>query len=306
VSGTPPNEKPGNETVPVSRSWQAALPWWSKIVAKLLLSRLPISKKFWQKLGLFSPGYMLHPEYAIVVFQAHYARAGSPPPGFAYLELGPGDSLSTAAIAWAHGASEGWLIDAGSYASRNIGNYRPLFEKLSSMRLPRDAAALMNCHSVKDMLSRTHCAYREDGLTGLKAVRSASLDMIFSQAVLEHVPRAEFAATLGEMKRVLKPGGVGSHVVDFKDHLGSSLQNLRFGDGLWERDWFAKRSGFYTNRLRYSEVVAAFAAAGFAVETVARRIWDTAPLPRARLAKQFRGLSDDDLRVQGATLVTRP
>lgn len=306
VSGAPPSETAGNDTVPAARGWQSALPWWSKIAAKLLLSRLPISKRFWQRIGLFSPGYMLHPEYAIDVFQAHYARAGSPPPGFAYLELGPGDSLSTAAIAWAHGASEGWLIDAGSYASRDIDNYRPLFERLSAMRLARDAAALMHCRSIGDMLKLTHCAYREDGLTGLKAVRGASLDMIFSQAVLEHVPRGEFAATLQEMKRALKPGGVGSHVVDFKDHLGASLHNLRFGDGLWERDWFAKRSGFYTNRLRYSEVVAAFRDAGFTVETLSRRLWKTAPLARARLAKQFRSLSDDDLRVLGATLVTRP
>jgi SAM-dependent methyltransferase len=295
----------GDSTTP-SAGWRAGLPWWGKIAAKLVLSRLPISKKFWQKLGLFSPGYMLHPEYAIVVFQAHYARAGSPPSGFAYLELGPGDSLSTAAIAWAHGASEGWLIDAGSYASRDIDNYHPLFEKLAGMNLARDASQLMQCRSVGDMLNMTHCAYREDGLTGLKAVRSGSLDMIFSQAVLEHVPRAEFGETLREMKRILKPGGIGSHVVDFKDHLGSSLHNLRFADGLWEQTWFAKRSGFYTNRLRYSEVVAAFTDAGFAVETVARRVWNAAPLPRARFAKQFQTLSDDDLIVQGATLVTRP
>lgn len=300
------SDLPNTDGNSAAGGWRAGLPWWSKIAAKVVLSRLPISKKFWQKLGLFSPGYMLHPEYAIAVFQAHYARAGSPPPGFAYLELGPGDSLSTAAIAWAHGASEGWLIDAGSYASRDIENYRPLFEALAGMKLARDAGQLMQCRSVGDMLNMTHCAYREDGLAGLRAVRAGSLDMIFSQAVLEHVPRAEFGATLREMKRILKPGGVGSHVVDFKDHLGSSLHNLRFGDGLWEQAWFAKRSGFYTNRLRYSEVVAAFTDAGFAVETTLRRTWDAAPLPRASLAPQFQTLSDDDLRVLGATLVTRP
>lgn len=290
----------------VASGWRAGLPWWLKIAAKLVLSRLPISKKWWQKLGLFSPGFMLDPAYAISVFQAHYARAGSPPPGFSYLELGPGDSLASAAIAWAHGANQGWLIDAGSYASRDIERYRPLFEKLAQMGLPRDAAELIACRSVSDMLNRTHCVYREDGIVGFNAVRSASLDMIFSQAVLEHVPRAEFDATLREMKRILKPTGAGSHVVDFKDHLGSALHNLRFSDGLWERRWFAKRSGFYTNRLRYSEVVAAFQNAGFSVETAVRRVWSRPPLPRERLAKQFRGLTDDDLIVLGATLITRP
>ncbi|MFN4282896.1 MAG: class I SAM-dependent methyltransferase [Alphaproteobacteria bacterium] len=295
-----PQENPG------ARGWRAALPWWSKIAAKMVLSRLPVRKQWWQKLGLFSPGFMLDPDYAIAVFRDHYARVGSPPPGFSYLELGPGDSLASAAIAWAHGADEGWLVDAGSYAARDIRLYRALFEKLSAMRLPRDAAELMECRSVREMLSRTHCAYREDGLAGLRAVRGQSLDMIFSQAVLEHVPRAEFDATLREMKRALKPNGVGSHVVDFKDHLGASLHNLRFGEALWERPWFAKRSGFYTNRLRYSEVVAAFSAAGFAVETAARREWPALPLARARLAAPFRDLSDEDLRIFGATFVVRP
>ncbi len=289
-----------------ARGWRGALPWWSKILAKLVLSRMPVRKKWWQKFGLFSPGYMLLPDYAIAVFREHYARAGAPPLGFSYVELGPGDSLATAAIAWAHGASEGWLIDAGSYAARDIRRYHGLFQALSAMNLPRDAAELIECRSVGDMLSRTHCVYREDGLDGLRTVRSASIDMIFSQAVLEHVPRAEFDATAREMKRLLKPGGTGSHVVDFKDHLGGSLHNLRFGDNLWERSWFAKRSGFYTNRLRYSEILAAFHAAGFSVQTVARRTWDAPPLPRRALAEQFRSLSDDDLSVQGATLVTCP
>ncbi len=35
VSGAPPSETAGNETVPAARGWQSALPWWSKIAAKL-------------------------------------------------------------------------------------------------------------------------------------------------------------------------------------------------------------------------------------------------------------------------------
>ena len=42
------------------------------------------------------------------------------------------------------------------------------------------------------------------------------------------------------------------------------------------------------------------------IETVARRMWESIPLPRSRFARQFRSLSDDDLLVQGATLITRP
>ena len=290
-----------------STRWRAAIPWWAKIGAKLILSRLPISPRLWQKLGLFSPGFMLDPDYAIEVFRSHYERAGSPPPGFTYLELGPGDSLATAAVAWAHGAAAGWLIDAGAYAARDMAAYRPLFKRLvelsDSLHLPRQATVLQNASTLEAFLEATHCTYREDGLNGLRAVPDASVDFVLSQATLEHVPRAEFRATIGELHRLMKPGARASHQIDFKDHLGGSLHNMRLSERLWEKPWFARRSGFYTNRLRLSEVIAAFTAAGFTVEIASRNQWDAAPLPRNRLARAFRNLSDDDLKTSGAALV---
>ena len=297
-----------NETATERRAtapWRTALPWWAKIAGKLALSRLPVGGRVWQKLGLFSPGFMLDPDYAIAVFRRHYERAGSPAPGFTYLELGPGDSLATAAVAWAHGAAGGWLIDAGAYAARDIALYQPLFQRLTEQPGARSAAALQRCASIDALLALTNCTYREDGLAGLRAVPAASVDLVLSQATLEHVPRTEFAATMTELHRLMKPGAVASHQVDFKDHLGGSLHNLRFSDAAWERRWFAARSGFYTNRLRLSEVIAALRGAGFTTETVERLTWDDLPLPRARLAPQFQSLSDDDLRTSGAALIAR-
>lgn len=289
--------------------WRAAVPWWTRIAAKLILSRLPLGGKAWQSLGLFSPGFMLEPDYAITVFRHHFERAGRPAAGFRFLELGPGDSLASAIVAWAHGADGGWLVDAGAYAARDLAAYQPLFRSLSARRatlnLPRDAAELSDCDNVAAMLTRTGCHYREDGLAGLRAIPNDSIDFAFSQAVLEHVPRAEFVASMIELCRALAPGAAASHQIDFKDHLGGGLNNLRFADSLWERPWFARRSGFYTNRLRLSEIVAAMTQAGFAVDIAEQRHWPVAPLPRARLAPQFRPLNDDDLRTSSALVIGR-
>jgi SAM-dependent methyltransferase len=291
------------------RGWRHALPWWAKISAKIVLSRLPLSGRIWQKIGVFSPGFMLDADYAIAVFRRHFERAGKPAAGFTFLELGPGDSLASAAVAWAHGASAGWLIDAGAYASRDIAAYRPLFAALAARRqalnLPRNGGDLAACASTDELLAMTRCAYREDGLTGLRAVPADSIDLVLSQATLEHVPRREFDATMRELYRVMKPGAAASHQVDFKDHLGGGLHNLRFSDGLWEQPWFARRSGFYTNRLRLSEVIATLESAGFATEIAERRAWDALPLGRASLASQFENLSDDDLKTSGAALIAR-
>lgn len=284
---------------------KAALPWWAKIAAKVVLARLPVSGKTWQSLGLFSPGEMMDPAYAVAVFDGHYRAAGSPTEGFSFLELGPGDSLASAVIGKAYGAKRSWLVDSGAYASRDMNVYRRLADHLSARPSGAGLDAVRAAADVPELLNICGSEYLEGGLAGLRRVPDASCDMIFSQAVLEHVPRAEFPATFTEMRRVLKPGGVATHKVDFRDHLGGGLNNLRFSDRLWESPWFARRSGFYTNRLRLSEMLAAAVQIGFSIEVVRTLCWDQSPLPRERMAPEFRVLSDDDLRVCEAFIVMK-
>ena len=282
------------------------VPWWAKIAVKMTLARLPISMRAWHRLGLFVPGFMRDPGYAIDVFETHWRRAGSPAPGFTYLELGPGESLATALVAWAYGARGGVLVDAGDFAVRDIASYRPLIARLAQKPRVRDVSELSGLASLDTLLAKVGAEVRSDGLAGLKAVPSDSIDLIFSQAVLEHVPLADFAATAGELHRIQKPNGVGSHRVDFKDHLQGSLNNLRFSESTWEKPWFAQRSGFYTNRLRFSAMRDAFTRAGFSVTVPEQNRWDALSIMRGKMATPFRDLSDDDLRTSGAVfLVTK-
>jgi hypothetical protein len=144
----------------VSRSFRERVPWWAKLGAKVVLSRLPFSYRRWRSVGNFRHGRMLDPAYAREVFERHFRHVrGSVRPGFALLELGPGE---------------------------------------------------------------------------------ASL--------------------------------------------------------------FA-RSGFYTNRLRASEIAEIFSAAGFRIRNVLADRWPPPPLPRARLHPEFARFDDDELRVHGIDLV---
>ncbi len=279
------------------------VPWWAKIAAKMTLARLPIPMRAWHRLGLFVPGFMRDPGYAIDVFETHWRRAGSPAPGFTYLELGPGESLATALVAWAYGARGGVLVDAGDFAVRDVASYRPLIARLAQKPRVRDVRELSGLSSLDALLTKVGAEVRSDGLAGLKAVPSDSLDLIFSQAVLEHIPLADFAATADELHRIQKQSGVGSHRVDFKDHLQGSLNNLRFSESTWEKPWFAQRSGFYTNRLRFSVMCAAFTRAGFSVTVPEQNRWNTLPVMRSKMVGPFRDLSDDDLRTSGAVFV---
>ena len=100
-----------------------------------------------------------------------------------------------------------------------------------------------------------------------------------------------------ELFRILKPNGVCVHRVDLKDCIGDGgLNNLRFSEARWENALFRK-TGFYTNRIRFYEMVEIFEQAGFKCTLLRVVRWEQLPTPREKLDSSFRQLSNDDLLV---------
>ena len=282
---------------------KSAIPWWLKIAAKLVLARIPVPYQVWNKVGLFRLGGMKRPEYAMGVFRSHLRLAGlEDRRSFTCLEIGPGDSVSSAMIANAMGAAQCWLADTDALAKSDITIYRDMARYIEELGLVPPPASAMA--SVETLLAYCNTTYLTGGVESLRAIPDGSVDFIWSHAVFEHIRHREFDTLLREMRRILHPGGVSSHTVDLQDHLGGALNNLRFPEWLWEADWFA-RSGFYTNRIGCAEMMARFEAAGFAVELRNRRDFPVLPTPRAKLAQPFSDLPEDDLRVAGFDVVLR-
>lgn len=264
--------------------------------AKVLLGNLPGLRAVAHKTGLFRWGAMHQAGYALRVFRSHMAEAFPQglPAGFTALELGPGDTLASALIARAYGASKIYLADAGNYASRDINLYRELANDLKREGVP-NVPYLDNVDSFDDMLRLLNASYLPGGLADLQCIETGSVDFIWSHSVLEHVRKRDFDQTMRQLRRILKPGsGRCSHNVDLKDHLGQALNNLRFSEKLWEAEWMS-RSGFYTNRLRASQILQAFHDAGFSIEKSGTGRWDQLPTPRQKMAAPFSSMSDDDL-----------
>jgi SAM-dependent methyltransferase len=235
--------------------------------------------------------------YAVEVLDYHARRAGldGQLSGKVVLELGPGDSIATAVVAAAHGA-RAVLVDSGSFARTDHVLYQTLAGELRARGLePPD---LQGCETIERMLARCNSVYLSAGLTSLRALESASVDFIFSHAVLEHVRRAEFLETFRQCRRILKPGGVASHRIDLADHLGGALNNRRFSEKTWESPLFVN-SGFYTNRLSVNEMLALFRESGFTVEIGNVDRWPALPTPRRRLAREFLHITDEELCVSG-------
>lgn len=246
---------------------------------------------------------MLDSAYALEVFDKHrhHVLQGGIS-GCTVLELGPGDSLFTAIFSRTQGAERTFLVDAGDFATKDLNLYRAA--ATAAMRRGVANISPQLWQTITDMLDDCNAEYMTNGLASLRSIPARVIDFSFSQAVLEHVRRVDFAHTMRELHRVTQPGGLSSHQVDLRDHLGGSLNSLRFGEDLWESRLF-RDSGFYTNRLRSSEIIESMRSAGFEVTNIVNQFWDDPPIARKNLDPMFSKWSDDELRISSFHVLLR-
>jgi hypothetical protein len=269
--------------------------WQIKMASKILLACLPLDYRFWARLLVTKHGDMDLPTYAFSAFchhfeRAHFARKAEG--GFVTLELGPGDSLFSALIAKALGGSETYLVDVGPFARRDFTIYHDMTTFLREKGLC--TAPLETCKSLEEMLEVCSAHYSTEGLKSLREIPTQSADLVWSHAVLQSIQRREFLATLRELRRIQRPDGVGSHLIELKDCLSGALNNLRFRERIWESAIVAK-SGFYTNRIRCTEMLGLFREAGFSAEVLETQRWEALPTPRQKLAMPFRDFPNEEL-----------
>jgi len=248
---------------------------------------------------------MTNSDYAEKIFLGHYRQfldQGEQPGVF--LEKGPGGSLISGVLAISHGFEKAILIDVGDSASKDIELYKSIYHKY----LPDKLGAFLDEYEltydvIAALRSRGIC-YETDGLNSLKQVEPDFLAFSFSNAVLEHVKVDEFAETMTQLYRAHKPGSIGSHRIDFKDHLGGALNNLRFSKSIWESKYFPN-SGFYTNRLRYKDIRDICVDIGFLVTAEKIDKWDQLPLNAKKMSHEFSVYDEGDLLISGADLILR-
>jgi SAM-dependent methyltransferase len=141
-------------------------------------------------------------------------------------------------------------------------------------------------------------------------VPDESVDVVFSNTVLEHVPVPEVDRLLTESLRILRPNGYMVHLIDPSDHFShadpsvSAVNYLRFSEG----DFAKFNSAFlYQNRLRASEWRDVIQRHRFEIvywrsSIDARALRD---LPSVPVSACFSHLSPEDLCTTAIWVVTR-
>lgn len=271
--------------------------WAAKMGIKLVLGHIPYKHQIMRKLGIFKHGEMDDAEYCLKVFNIHKEKAypDGLPKNFTALELGPGDSLASALLTKAYGASRSYHVDVGAFASQNIEDYKKIARDLKKYSV--NTPDIQRLSSTAEMLDTCNAQYLSNGLESLKTIADNSVDFIWSHSVVEHIRKKDFNPTMRELARILKPYGRVSHSVDLQDHFEKSLNNLRFSEAFWENEIVAN-SGFYTNRIQYTQSVNSMKNAGFSIVDTATGQWDTLPLKKEKMHKQFQSIPDDELRIR--------
>lgn len=123
-------------------------------------------------------------------------------------------------------------------------------------------------------------------------VKGESVDMIYSQAVLEHVD--DLKSAYRSMYLWLKPAGYMSHTIDFKCHETADEWNghWMFSDFMWKL--IKGRRPYLLNREPHSTHLALMEAAGFKIVCDQAKTSES-KVGKNQLARRFRSISNADL-----------
>jgi len=263
----------------------------------------------------------------LVVLGQHGFRIG----GTSIAELGPGDSIGIGLAAMLSGASRYVGLDAVPYAAKAnlsalVAEMTRLYDAQTAIpddkefprvrpRLSRygfpdhlvvvaglnEAARRVGAAVADGLREEGEVAYRAPW-TRTSDVAPGSLDLVFSQAVLQYVEDLEslYASTF----LWLKPGGFCSHATG----LGANDMSP-YWNGHWaysDTEWRVARGRreYFLNRQPLSVHLRLAREAGFEVlRTDVQR--DVTGLSTEQLAPCFRQLDDEDRYASGAMIVLR-
>lgn len=252
-------------------------------------------------------------------------------------ELGPGDSFGTGLAALLSGVNKYYALDVVEYANtkRNIEIFDDLVDLFKKRaRIPDETefpmikphlesyefpSYVLTEERLNEALKKDRIEHIRNAILNStsrdknsvqifyfvpwhdpKVIEEGSIDMIFSQAVLEHVDDLDF--TYEALYRWLKPGGFMSHQIDFKCHGTAKEWNghWAYSDFVWRL--VGKRPPYLLiNRQPHSTHINLVQRCGFEV-VCDIKIKDNSGIQREKLSPRFSTISDDDLTISGALI----
>jgi hypothetical protein len=132
----------------------------------------------------------------------------------------------------------------------------------------REYERMVATRSVSELLSVAGIEYVSPGDASRTGLGESSIDAVFSNSVLEHVPPDVIRQIMTESRRILRDGGFAIHSVNCGDHYAyfdrqiSLINYLQYSTSEWK---FWNNRLLYQNRLRPGDFLSLAADAGLTV-----------------------------------------
>lgn len=219
--------------------------------------------------------------------------------GKTVLEIGPGNSLAIALLFLASGAKKVFLVDRYKHLFWDEADsefHMQLMKRIEHFPFASEAFQSINIDTSKGVIEFDHERIQyQIGDVSYLPLENETIDIVFSNAVLEHVH--EISKAIGELSRVTKSGGYGIHEIDLRDHFhihANPLRLLGYPDGLWNAMTYYRPG--YTNRLRLSDYTHIFEESGFlTIKVIVTRRYE-GDLSKIKMAKKFLDYTSDDIK----------
>lgn len=254
-------------------------------------------------------------------------------------ELGPGDSLGIGLAALLSGADKYYALDIVEYANTKAN--MDIFDELVMLftnkeRIPdqqefpavkpylqsyefpghiltdnrlQQALKPSRVQSIKDALVNPNGSNKNNieihyfaPWYDADVIKQESVNMIFSQAVLEHVD--DLPLTYEALYRWLKVGGFMSHQIDFGCHGRASRWNghWAYSDLTWKL--IRGKRPYLINRQPYSVHRRLLEECGFEVVCEAK-VTDTSGIGRKQLSRRYHNMPGDDLVTRNVHILAK-
>lgn len=255
-------------------------------------------------------------------------EAGSDPVGKVFLEVGTGRAPIVPMAYWLMGAEGSITIDLNRYLKGELIRESVAYLADNRAEIERVFGAYLETRRLDELLGY-HASpdYSTEGFLKLCGIRyiapgdaastgleGSSIDFHTSYNVLEHIPIEVLRQILHEGARILRPGGLFVHRVDYSDHFShsdrsiSAINFLQYSDAEW-KDYAGNRY-MYMNRLRHDDFVALFEAAGLRtlldMPHTNERVLALLRSGAFPLHARYQDKSEAMLAVTGAWIVSQP
>lgn len=253
---------------------------------------------------------------------SHMRETGLQPEGLEYVEVGTGwyptlpfcYALAGARLCHTYDITRHLNEKLTFRVLQTLERHLPLIASASGRpfeQVQKTYTSLRGCSTLAQLLQGAGIDYVAPGDAARTGLPAQSVDVVYSNSVLEHIPGAVILGILKEARRILKPTGATVHSVACNDHYAHFDRSITFINYLQytESEWGVWNTKFlYQNRLRPQDFLRLVEEAGLHVVLKKQnpRPDLLEKLPQMKIAPEFSHYSKEELCSTYIDFVAKP